>query len=160
MPLSPSWELTREAAMELKLTKSQYETLLRLVYLGNAVANDYRTDDIDAETDALESLIFGKAHEAGLGKYAEFDEGEGRTFPTQAAEEAWNPDLDDYRNDVFWDELEYRLADRDLSERYGEGYDRTMEMAEIERLENEIVEKYYQEFAKNGVKNLMIVRPS
>ena len=146
--------------MELKLTKSQYETLLRLVYLGNAVANDYRSDDIDAETDDLESLIFSKAHDAGLGKYAEFDEGEGRTYPTQAAEEAWNPDLDDYRNDVFWDELEYRLADRDLAARYGEGYDKTMDMAEIERLENEIVEKYYQEFAKNGVKNLMIVRPS
>jgi hypothetical protein len=147
--------------MELKLTKSQYETLLRLVYLGNAVANDYRTDDdIDAETDALESLIFSKAHDAGLGKYAEFEEAEGRTFPTQAAEEAWNPDLDVYRNDVFWDELESRLADRDLAARYGEGYDKTMEMAEIERLENEIVEKYYQEFTKDGVKNLMIVRPS
>jgi hypothetical protein len=150
----------KEAAMELKLTKSQYETLLRLVYLGNAVANDYRADDIDTETDALESYVFGKAREAGLGKFAEFDEAEGRTFPTQAAEEAWNPDLDDYRNDVFWDELEYRLADRDLALRYGEGYDRTMDMAEIERLEGEIVDKYYQEFAKNGVKNLMIVRPS
>ena len=146
--------------MELKLSKRQYETLLRLVYLGNAVANDYRTDDIDAETDELESYVFGKAHDAGLGKYAEFDEAEGRTYPTQAAEEAWNPDLDDYRNDVFWDELEYRLADRDLNERYGEGYDKTMEMAEIERLENELVEKYYQEFAKNGVTNLIVVRPS
>jgi len=35
-----------------------------------------------------------------------------------------------------------------------------MEMAEIERLEGEIVERYYQEFSKNGVKNLMVVRPS
>jgi hypothetical protein len=146
--------------MDLKLSKRQYETLLRLVYLGNAVANDYRTDDIDAETDELESYIFSKAHDVGLGKYADFDEAEGRSYPTQAAEEAWNPDLDDYRNDVFWDELEYRLADRDLSERYGEGYDKTMDVAEIERLENELVERYYQEFAKSGVKYLRIVRPS
>jgi len=146
--------------MELKLTKGQYETLLRLVYLGNAVANDYRTDDIDPATDEVESYIFSRAHDVGLGKYAEFDEAEGRTFPTIAAEEAWDPDLDDYRNDVFWDELEYRLADRDLAARYGEGYEKTMDGSEVERLEGEIIEKYYGEFAKNGVKNLMVVRPS
>jgi hypothetical protein len=146
--------------MEIHFTKRQFETLMRLVYLGNWVVNGYRAEAPDEETNALENAVYSKARDFGLGRLVDFDEDLGQYFPSAAAEEEWDSALDDYRNDLFWDELEYRMADRDLAARYGEDYVTTMKPRELDRLERDIVDSYYEEFVKNGVKNLLVVRPS
>jgi hypothetical protein len=146
--------------MDISLTKRQFEILMKLVYLGAWVVNGYRSENPDEEINALESAVYAKAREFGLGPLVDFDEDLGQYFPTAAAEEEWDPALDDFRNDVFWDELEYRMADRDLAARYGEDYVSNLKPRELDRLERDLVDSYYEEFIKNGLKNLLVVRPS
>jgi len=146
--------------MKIEFTKKQYEILLRLVYFGNWVVNGFRTDDVDEDAYGLEDYLCGKARSLGLDKYVDYDEELDEWFFTAEAEESWDPELDTYKNDVFWDELEYRLADRDLAARFGEDYFEKMKPAELDRLEQEIVNGYYDEFVKNGLKNVMLVRPN
>ncbi len=146
--------------MEIKLSRSQYETLMRLVYLGNWVVNGYRDKDKDADADALENYLFAKARDFGLGQKIVYDEEQDSHFLTEDQENAWLAEYDDFKNDLFWDELMYRLADRDLVERFGETHVDGMAEEERRRLEDELADRYYKEFEKNGIDNLMLVRPS
>ena len=146
--------------MEIKLTKRQYEVLMRLVYLGNWVVNGFHAEDADEETDALENSIYGKARDFGLGKLVFYDEENDGWYPTNETEDEWLISLDDYKNDMFWEELEYRLADRDLVAQYGEIQVDHMDAEARSRMETEIVDSYYEEFIKNGLKNLVLMRPN
>jgi len=146
--------------MEIKLTKRQYEVLMRLVYLGNWVINGFHAEDADEETDALENFIYGKARDFGLSKQVLYDEENDGWYPTNETEDEWLISLDDYKNDMFWEELEYRLADRDLVAQYGEIQVDHMDAEARSRMETEIVDSYYEEFIKNGLKNLVLMRPN
>jgi len=144
--------------MELKLNKGQYETLMRLVYLGNWVVNGFHPDDSDAETDALEDTIYAQARNVGLGKQVLYDEELDGWYPAKETEDAWLTDLDDFKNDVFWEELEYQLADRDMVSRLGEERVDQMDPEEREKMARELADSYYEEFVKNGLKNFVLVR--
>jgi len=146
--------------MEIKLTKRQYEVLMRLVYLGNWVVNGFHAEDADEETDALENSIYGKARDFGLEKLVFYDEENDGWYPTNETEDQWLLGLDDYKNDMFWEELEYRLADRDLVAQYGEIQVDHMDPETRSKMETEIVDRYYEEFIKNGLKNLVLMRPN
>ena len=146
--------------MELKLTKAQYETLMRLVYLGNTVINGFREKDPVIETDHLENYIYAKAADFGLGKLTLYDEELDAFYPTTENEDAWLADHDDYVNDLFWDELMHRLAERDLETRYGRDAVEAMSFEERGKLEQELMDKFYGEFHQNGLNNLILYRPS
>jgi hypothetical protein len=146
--------------MEIKFTKRQYETLMRLVYLGTWVVNGFKADDKNEETDALEQHVYSQARKFGLDKLVPYDEEFDGWFPTQEAEEEWSEDLDRFRDDTFWDELEYRLADRDLVAQYGESVVDHMDPEARLRMEDKLVDHYNEEFAKNGLKNFVLVRPN
>jgi hypothetical protein len=146
--------------MDIKLSRAQYETLMRLVYLGNWMVNGFRDKDKDPDTDALENYIYAKARDFGLGDRITYDEDADAHFPTEKQEADWLADLDDGKNDLFWDELMYRLADRDLVARFGEANVDAMSADERKRMEDELADLYYKEFEKNGLDNLQLVRPS
>jgi hypothetical protein len=146
--------------MELKLTKAQYETLMRLVYLGNTVINGFREKDPVIETDHLENYIYAKAADFGLGKLTLYDEELDAFYPTTETEDVWLADHDDYVNDLFWDELMHRLAERDLETRYGRDAVEAMSLEERGKLEQELMDKFYGEFHQNGLNNLILYRPS
>jgi hypothetical protein len=146
--------------MELKLTKAQYETLMRLVYLGNTVVNGFRDKDPVIETDHVENYIYAKAADFGLGKLTVYDEDLDAFYPTTETEDAWLADHDEYVNDLFWDELMHRLAERDLETRYGLDAVEAMSAEERGKLEQELMDKFYAEFHQNGLNNLILYRPS
>jgi len=146
--------------MELKLTKAQYETLMKLVYLGNNVVNGFREKNPVMETDHLENYIYAKAADFGLGKLAVYDEELDAFYPAAATEDEWLAVHDDYVNDLFWDELMHRLAERDLETRYGRDAVEAMPAEERGKLERELMDKFYAEFHQNGLNNLILYRPS
>jgi hypothetical protein len=146
--------------MDIKLSRAQYETLMRLVYLGNWVVNGFRDKDKDADADALENFVYAKARDFGLGDRIVYDEDADAHFPAESQESEWLADLDDYKNDLFWDELMYRLADRDLVVRFGEDNVEAMPSEERTRMEDELADQYYKEFEKTGLDRLQLVRPS
>ncbi len=146
--------------MELKLTKVQYETLMKLVYLGNTVVNGFQEKNPVLETDHLENYIYAKAADFGLGKLAVYDEDLDAYYPAPETEDAWLAIHDDYINDLFWDELMHRLAERDLETRYGRDAVEAMSAEERGKLERELMDKFYAEFHQNGLNNLILYRPS
>lgn len=147
-----------ENMIEIKLTKEQYEDLIKLVYLGNWIINASRTEDIIEKYENLTQYIYSFAKEAGLEKYFEYDKKFNKFFPTEEFEK--NTDikdfLDEYNDEVFWQELIFRMAGRDLVRKYGEEAIRKMPFKERMILEYPFIEKYDKEFSENGIENLEI----
>lgn len=144
--------------MKINFTKKQFENLLKLVYLGNWMANAYRTDDIIKKYEELENYVFSFAKEFGFAEYVD-DElaDEGKFFPTRVFEETDVNELhDEYDDETFWDEILDRLTDRDFVRKYG--IEAIKKMSSEERWEKmgEFEEKYAEEMEKYGIERLEI----
>jgi hypothetical protein len=101
--------------MEITLTKDELETLIKLVYLGNWMANSWRTDDRMTAFDDLQASLLATARTAGLRELVDEDEETGKPLPSAVLDEALQETLDFYDDNTFWDQLIYRMADRDFS---------------------------------------------
>jgi hypothetical protein len=144
--------------MNIELTKEQLETLVKLVYLGNWMANSWRTEDVKEEFDEIESLVLAEGAKNGLEDYVEFDEEDRKAFPSAELEEKMGEMIDFYNDNTFWDQLIYRMADRDYARKYGEDAldDLTSEKG-MER-EKPLIEKYEKEFNEHGLDRLEVRR--
>jgi hypothetical protein len=152
------YSVPSEAAMNISLTKEQLASLVKLVYLGNRMANDWRTEDVIEEYDEVESLVLEAAQKHGLGDYVEFDEETGKAVPSAGLEEKMAETVDFYNDNSFWDQLIYRMADRDYVRKFGEGaLDELTTERGMER-ERPLVEKYEKEFNENGLDRIEIRR--
>ena len=144
--------------MKIELTKEQLTSLVKLVYLGNRMANDWRTDDILEEFDEVESLVLDAVQKHGLGDYVDFDEDSGKAIPSGELEEKMAEIADFYNENSFWDQLIYRMADRDYVRKYGE--DSLEELFTEQGMERErpLVERYEKEFNEHGLDRLEVRR--
>lgn len=144
--------------MKINFTKKQYESLIKLIYLGEWVANAHRVDDRVRELEEIEQYVLSFYKDFGMERYITFDEDLKKFFTTTDFEDISkvNDYIDDYNNNTFWDELIFRLARRDLIERYGEEAVMNMDWEERMSKEGVFIEEYEDEFEKNGIKNLVI----
>ncbi|MBU2598223.1 MAG: hypothetical protein KKC53_03465 [Actinobacteria bacterium] len=144
--------------IEIKLTKEQYEDLVKLVYLGNWMINAIRTDDKIEKYDIIEQYIYSFAKNANLENYIIFDNELNEFYPTREFE--LETDVDEYReeynNEIFWDELIYRLSVRDFIKAYGEDVIKKMSLRDQIVKKSPFIEKYEKEFEKHGIENLEI----
>ncbi len=144
--------------MEIKLTKEQYEDLVKLVYLGNWMINAIRVHDLVEKFEELEQYIFSFYNEFGLKDYIEYDEEDKRFYPTRKFE--MESEAQEYRaeydNDTFWDNLINRLASRDFVKKYEEHAIKKMTIEEIIEKHNSFAKKYEEEFEKYGIDRLEI----
>jgi hypothetical protein len=127
--------------MDIKVTKEQYEKLLRLAYLGNWMVNAYRTNDFIEEYHTEAERIYAYAPSFGLKELIDFDEAEGRTFPSAKL-------------------LILKLAERDLVREYGEAAVDQMTDEELEAKRVPYAKKYEKEIEANGIQNLDIYKIS
>lgn len=133
--------------MELHLTDEQARNLLRLVYLGNWLANSQRVgtegDPLIAEFDTLQKELFLKIAipERGI---------ETDTLVERAIEE--------YREEVFWDELVDRLAHRDFERLWGLCPDHDELTSEMEMEYEKTQMRYEMELEENGIDRLELMR--
>ncbi len=173
--------------MNLQLTKEQLESLVKVVYLGNWLANSWRTDDVIKEYDEIEGLILKAAEDNGLGNLVEHVEAEaeeacaegeckdeaghddecschchnraeGSLAPSAELEEAGEEAVDFYNDNTFWDQLIYRMADRDYAIKYGDSALEQIFSDEGMAREKPFIEKYEKEFYDNGLDRLEIRR--
>jgi hypothetical protein len=148
--------------MEIKLTKEQYENLIKLVYLGNWMINAIRSgaegDERIGKYDNIAQYIYSFAKDAGLEKYIEFDKEFNQFFSTREFEEDTdiNQYIEEYDDELLWDELINRLARRDFIKEYGEETIKKMDWRERIEKEHPFIEKYAKEFEKHGIENLEI----
>jgi hypothetical protein len=157
--------------IQFHLSREELRRLIHLVSIATWVIGAHKTEEDPraAPYDELEQKLYalaaghGFAGETGdpaedLLDYAEdlqkyfptiyFDEGEARDF------------IDEYDDDTFWDELTYRLAERDAVHEAG-GVERYAELSPIERITrtSRFESLYADEFYEHGLDNVRIARP-
>ena len=144
--------------MNIELTKEQLESLAKLVYLGNIVANSWRTEDVIEEYDEVESLVLAAAEKNGLEDYVEKDEDEKNLLPSAELEEKMAGTVDFYNDNTFWDQLIFRMADRDYARKYGE--QALAELSSEKGMEREkpLLDKYEKEFNEHGLDRIDLRR--
>jgi hypothetical protein len=143
--------------MKIDLTKKQYETLMKMVYLGNWLVNSAKSEP-EKEFEDLEQMILSRAKDFGLETHAGFDEEAKAYYPTEAFEEETGvvDIIGEYNMYTVWEELVLALSKRDLAAEYGK--EKVDEMADEELMEKEypFILKYEEEFRENGFENLVI----
>lgn len=133
--------------MKLELTKKQYRRLLDMVYIGNWILNSTRGEDRFTDYDDLESLLFSRAKDEGMGSLAEV--WRGVVVPSRAfAEGGIHEAIMEYENNVFFDILAEDLARRDMN-------DAPIDETNCEELAQRI-ETYINEFEENGTDNILV----
>ena len=106
--------------MKINLTKKQYETLAKTVYLGNWMANANRTgqerDQYMKEYEEIMDYIFSLAPLFGFPKTFEHDlECDEHNKTTEV-----NRLHEEYDEQNFWEELPNILGERDFFRKYSE----------------------------------------
>jgi hypothetical protein len=143
--------------MKIDLTKGQYETLLKMVYLGNWLVNSTKNEP-EKEFEDLEQLVLSKAKDFGVETYAGFDEETKAYYPSEAFEEATGivDIIGEYNMYTVWEELVLALSKRDLAAEYGK--EKVEELSDEELMEKEypFILKYEEEFREHGFENLVI----
>ena len=133
--------------MNLELTTKQFRRLLDMAYIGNWILNSTRGDDRFADYDEVESLLFAKAAQEGMGVLAE--EYEGEIVPSRAfAEGGIHEAIMEYENNVFFDILAEDLARRDMEEE-------NVDQDDTNELMNRM-EEYMQEFEAHGTDHISL----
>ena len=121
--------------MEIVVSRSQLETLLRVVALGEWMVNPYRTPaEFVQDVEDLEQYLLSYAHKSGFKEIMEFDPALSKFFFTQEYEDSLQPLIHEYDNEAFWDGLVDRLADRDFSEVYGDAAKRMTREERFEKI--------------------------
>src|SRR5450631_833183 len=104
----------QEQMKNIEFTKEQFETLIKLVYMGEWLVNAHRlsNDHVHKFTD-LEKHILSHASNYGLEKFT--DTYSGKIYHTGKLES--DPEINKYikefANETFWDELCDRLSERE-----------------------------------------------
>ena len=133
--------------MKLELTTKQFRRLLDMAYIGNWILNSTRGDDRFKDYDDVESLLFAKAREEGMGVLAE--DWEGEVVPSRAfAEGGIHEAIMEYENNVFFDILAEDLARRDME-------DASIDQNNYEELSSRI-DAYIAEFEQHGTDNILV----
>ena len=143
--------------MEIRLSRQQFETLLKSVYLGDWMVNAIRAPgSYVQEFEELEQLLLSIAHKSGLHDVVELHPALSQFFLKEEWYEALQPFIDEYDDEAFWDGLVDRLADRDFSETYGDSVNSMDEKERFERL-SPFIEKYGTEVEEHGVDRLRVI---
>ena len=133
--------------MELNLTAKQFRRLLDMAYIGNWILNSTRGDDRFADYDEVESLLFAKAREQGMGVLAE--DWQGEVVPSRAfAEGGIHEAIMEYENNVFFDILAEEPARRAPE-------DASIDENDYDELTRRI-DDYMAEFEQHGTDNILI----
>ena len=133
--------------MKLELTTKQFRRLLDMAYIGNWILNSTRGDDRFKDYDEVESLLFAKAREEGMGVVAE--DWQGEVVPSRAfAEGGIHEAIMEYENNVFFDILAEDLARRDME-------DASIDQNNYEELSSRI-DAYIAEFEQHGTDNILV----
>lgn len=142
-------------AVKIEFTEKQFKALLKLSYLGNYMINGIRTKPNRLkEFDELAERIYSFAHKAGCSEYIEYDKEDKTSRPDAKLEEEVDDLIEDYDDNVFWEELILRLSQRDLRREYGKEAVEKMELRERLQKQTELEKVYLEEFEENGIENL------
>lgn len=141
------------------LTRQKLLDLLKTVYLGSTMANSFRGGEKNRSHYAdIEQWIYKTAKNSGFEEYVYLHEDCGNLHLSAKFFEDTGTERVriDYDEDVFWDELIHRLAQRDMEEAYGVETVRAMSQEEFTDREQPYLEKWAVEMERYGVTRLSL----
>ena len=149
--------------MNIKLSKEQYEALLKSVAVSSYIYGimwdlvDEKHQDFAEEMEQLQSYLLTIAKEAWMPKenYEIFD---GELWFSDTYMDVINEEIAEYTDFEFMDTLAREMAQKELEE--------TTPATELSKMDEEkymtvmakLESKYSAEFTKNGIKNLKLVK--
>jgi hypothetical protein len=142
--------------MTLNLTAEEFRSLLKVVFLGNWMANAYR-EKPDPEFDNIEQLIMSQASSFGAEECVAYNAGKQGWSYTREYEEEMQVFVDEYNVEALYDELGYWLSRRDLISEIGEDRAEGMTPAGLSDAAGPYLEKYNREFEEFGIERIGII---
>lgn len=121
--------------------------------------HDVPPDKSYPQHNTLRKRIFSYYKEMGAEDAVEYDKESDDYYETQAADERTHQQiLDKYNDQIFWEELADRLAERDLIKEIG--FKKLQSMKRFDRMikSSEAAEEYENEFEKYGLERLIVHR--
>jgi hypothetical protein len=138
---------------KIEFTREQYILMLKLVYLGRWMASSHH-DEPDKSLEEIEQYIYSYAKSFGYDDMVDFDTNYKKYYPSAELEEDLDPIISEYDDNTFWDELAWRMAERDFSQKYDEAQVLCMTSDEIFREKNILADKYFDEFRTHGIEHV------
>ena len=141
--------------MKIEISKTQYKTLVKALFLANWVVNANKEEWPDDEFEKLEQYVLSQGKFFDL-KNVEFDEKDGKYYHDMEFEQKTLKFLDEFVEETFWAELIDRLAGRDFYNAMGESEIRKMSSDDRVTKFHEFAGPYEAEFAERGIDNLVL----
>jgi hypothetical protein len=147
--------------MQIKFTKPEMEKLLELLNIAEWVLTSEDVDEDERKEPYLKLLqrLYHVAYEGGMTKEIVYDKAANDYYFNEDWEEEVQARdfIEEYEDASFWDELVFRLADRDIDRKMNGKPPKNFE--EHVAMFTKIQSKYEEEFEKNNLENLEIVAP-
>lgn len=143
--------------IEVKFTRKQFKSLLKLVSTATWIINAFREEIIE-EFENLEQYLLSLARKEGFSDLIEYDGDTDTLLPSNKFEDEIQEYIEDYNYEIFWQTLVTKLAIRDLEREYGKSAVEKMELNERVKKINPFFNKYAEEFSENGLENLVIAK--
>lgn len=145
--------------MQIKFTKNEMEKLLELLSIADWVLTSMDVEEDERKDDYLKLLqkLYHEAYESGMTKEIEYDEDAKDYYLSEDWEEETQVRdfIEEYEDASFWEELTFRLADRDIDRKMNGKTPKNFE--EHVAMFTKIQSKYEEEFEKNRLENLEVV---
>ncbi len=145
--------------MQIKFTKNETEKLLELLSIADWVLTSMDVEEDERKDDYLKLLqkLYHEAYENGCKKEIQYDEESKDYFLSEDWEEETQVRdfIEEYEDASFWEELTFRLADRDIDRKMNGKTPKNFE--EHVAMFTRIQTKYEEEFEKNSLENLELV---
>ncbi len=145
------------AEIQITLSKKHARLLMKHVFIGHWILTASKVER-DKELDDFYGSFLSLAKAYNLGDGIEYSEATGEFDLSSEKEGEFMECIQEYEDDVFWEELTDRLAARDAEERAGSEAFEAMESTERMRAVWKEEERYAEEFDRKGIQRLRIVR--
>ena len=148
-----------KVANEISITfaKEEVGLFLKLLYSGSFIV--VKKDEKEDKTiDSIVQKVLLSTKMAKAFRGIEFNQSTNEYELTDTAEKAFGDDFDDFVEETFWQELLFRLGQRDIINEIGGKDYRKMSEEELEEKHEIAEEKYREEFDLNGIKNLVLLK--
>jgi hypothetical protein len=145
--------------MKINFTKKEYRLLLDMMYLSDWMINSHSIPPEIASSAHKEfkNKIYSFCKEMDAEDLIEYVEKHNEYYETRKFDDIISDKfIEPYNNDIFWEELTDRLAERDLINELGIDKMSTLDGIERITLLERKKEKYINEFEENGLENLEI----
>ena len=148
--------------MKINFTKKEYQTLVEMLLVADWVITGHEEEEREATKPHkdLRKKVLSYHKEMGMAKAFEYSPEHDEYFET-AAYEMSGPHMrfiDEYDEQVFWVALAIKLVHRDMAVEETLSVKEPLGEKELTKKLVELIARYEEEFAENGLANIRLVR--